>query len=234
MKRNIETRMMPFEVREGEESDGKLRGRAVVYDSETVIGGVFREVIKPGAMTKTLQEQKNIKLLWNHDTNFPMGSTRYGTLAFTDSVRGLDMEADPPKEAPYSGFAENIRRGDVDSMSFGFEVLKENIVRGEDGEMDLREIQEIRLWEVSAVTFPAYTDTEIQARAAEVASRWDSNNNDSPVLGESSTDAGGDTRTTQEAGTSVPTSVEPDGAPDYILNRCELFAAEEELNYVTD
>ena len=230
MKGLIEKRQVPFEVRS--EGDGKLRGRAVVFNSETVIGGTFREIIRPGALTKTLTDGRDIKMLWQHKTEFPMGSTRAGTLIFDLAQEGLDLENDPPKQAPYSGFVENIQRGDVDSMSFGFEVIQEVVTRGRDGEMDLREITEIKLYEVSPVTFPAYSDTEIALRAAEVVSTWvkAEDRNDASVGDDPINDVSGDdTRTTHEAATNACTSSEPDGtAPDYILNRCELLAAEQE------
>jgi HK97 family phage prohead protease len=170
MKGLIEKRSVPFEVRASDDGKRKLRGLAVVFNSEAVIGGYFREVIRPGAFTKTLAE-RDIKMLWNHDTNFPLGSTRAGTLALHESSRGLEVDNDPPSLGMNAGFLESVERGDVSQMSFGFEVVKENVVR-EEGDMDLREIIEVKLWEVSPVTFPAYTDTEIGLRAAEVRAGW--------------------------------------------------------------
>lgn len=171
MKGLIERRAVPFESRADGEGKRKLRGLAVVFNSETVIGGWFREVIRPGAFTKTLAE-RDIKMLWNHNTNFPMGSTRAGTLALHESARGLEVDNDPPSLGMNAGFLEAIDRGDVSQMSFGFEVVKENVTRGKNGEMELREILEVKLFEVSPVTFPAYTDTEIGLRAAEVRDGW--------------------------------------------------------------
>lgn len=215
----IEKRMVDFEVRADNETPARLVGRAAVFDSETVIGGVFREVIRPGAFTKTLQE-RDIKMLWNHNTHYPMGSTKAGTLRLNETHQALEIDGDPPKEAPYSGFMENIRRGDVSQMSFGFEVVKENVVRKE-GEMDLREVLEVKLYEVSPVTFPAYTDTEIQARAAEVAARWQDSDTETA-------DAG---RTTHEPGASVPHSAEPDGGDGRLLRlkRSKLKLKERKL-----
>lgn len=230
MKTGIkEIREAPFQVRA--EPDGKLRGKAVVFNSETIIGGVFREVIRPGAFTKSLQE-RNIRLLWQHDTKLPMGSTKHGTLVLRQTDEALEVENDPPKKAPYDGYVENIQRGDVDSMSFGFEVVQQKVTRGEEGEMDLREIIEAKLFEVSPVTFPAYGDTEIAQRAAEIRSTWaDPENNDASLTGEGqNTDEDGATRTTSEAGTSAPTEAKPDGVPDYILDRCELNAALMEIS----
>lgn len=237
MKGLIEKRAVPFEVRAGEDGKPKLRGLAVVFNSETVIGGYFREVIRPGAFTKTLTE-RDIKMLWNHDTNFPLGSTRAGTLALHESARGLEVDNDPPSLGMNAGFLESIERGDVSQMSFGFEVIKENVTR-EEGGMDLREILEVKLWEVSPVTFPAYTDTEIGARAAEVRDGWVKDGIFPETLVRTGAEANSDT--TPEPDPSADHSVEPgdearfNGVPDWVLNRCELdMAAEEILNYATE
>lgn len=222
----IEKRMAAFEIREDAAATGRLVGRAAVFDRETEIAGLFREVIRPGAFTKTLQE-RDVKMLWQHDSTYPMGSTKRGTLTLTQTPQALEVDNDPPTEPPYSGFRQNIERGDVSQMSFGFEVVKEKRTE-EEGKLPLREILEVKLYEVSPVTFPAYSDTEIEARARQVVAAWATREDASTV--EASTDEAAAMRTTQEPGTSVSHSVEPDGlTPDYVLNRCELVAAEEEL-----
>lgn len=231
MKGLIERRTVPFEIRAVEDGKPKLRGLAAVFNIEAVIGGYFREVIRPGAFAKTLTE-RDVKMLWNHDWNFPMGSTKAGTLALHESARGLEVDNDPPSQGMNAGFLESIERGDVSQMSFGFEVLKENVIRTE-GEMELREVLEVKLWEVSPVTFPAYTDTEIGMRAQEVRDGWIKNGLLPGALERAGLDADGDT--TPEPDPSAVHSVEPGGAadlkpvPDWVLNRCALDAAAEEL-----
>jgi len=169
VKRAPEYRTVNFECRaEGERK--KLRGLAVVFNSETTIGDYFREVIRPGALTKTISE-RDVKMLWNHNSNFPMGSTKAQTLSLYESARGLEVENDPPSLGAYAGFIESIERGDVSQMSFGFDVIRESVTQ-EEGKLPLREILEVRLYEVSPVTFPAYTDTEIGLRAQEVREGW--------------------------------------------------------------
>lgn len=170
MKGLIERRAVPFEARADGDGKRRLRGRAAVFNSETVIGGEFREVVRPGAFAKTITE-RDVKMLWNHDSNFPMGSLRAGTLLLDEDYEALNVDNDPPTQGMYAGFLEAIERGDVSQMSFQFEVIKENIIRAE-GQMLLREILEVKLWEVSPVTFPAYQDTDIGLRAAEVRAGW--------------------------------------------------------------
>lgn len=216
MKGLIEKRAVPFEVRAGEDGKQRLRGLAVVFNSETVIGGQFREVIRPGAFTKTLTE-RDIKMLWDHNSNFVLGSTRSGTLTLQESFRGLEVDDDPPVLGMNAGFLESIQRGDVSQMSFMFEVIKENVIRAE-GQMLLREILEVKLWEVSPVTFPAYSDTEIGLRASEVRAGWVTDG----ILPESlvrSGDEGAEGDTTPEPVPDADHSVEPGGAADTKTNK---------------
>ena len=122
-----------------------------------------------------------------------------------------------PEPRAERGFIESIQRGDVSQMSFGFEVIKENVVCAE-GQMDLREVLEVKLWEVSPVAFPAYTDTEIGARAAEVG-RLDTDGILPDAHVRTGLDADGDT--TLEPDPDGHHSVEPggeaefDGVPDW-------------------
>jgi ubiquinone biosynthesis protein len=111
----------------------------------------------------------------------------------------LAFDREPFASGEASEQVENIQRGDVSQMSFGFRVVQENRVV-ETGELDLREITELQLIEISPVTFPAYQDTEIQARAADVVARW------------MSEECVGESRTTPEPEASALHSVEPDGA----------------------
>lgn len=223
-----ETRLVDLEIRADSAKPGKLVGRAAVFNSETVIGGMFREVIRPGAFKKTLQE-RDIKMLWNHDPSFPMGSTKRGTLMLRESDEGLEVENDPPTEAPYSGFRQNIERGDVSQMSFGFEVIKEQRSEPtEENPLPLREVMEVRLFEVSPVTFPAYTDTQIEARAAELVASWASESN-APDVGVNLDEVQAEKRTTPEPVASVDHSVAGRLNTAQVLRCSELLAAEEEL-----
>ena len=210
MKGILEKRAVPFEVRAGENGKPRLRGLAVVFNSEAVIGGQFREVIRPGAFTKTLTE-RDVKMLWNHESSFPLGSTRAGTLTLQESMQGLEVDNDPPTLGMNAGFLESIERGDVSQMSFMFEVIKENVVRAE-GQMLLREVLEVKLWEVSPVTFPAYSDTEIGLRAAEVRAGWEQQGILPESLVRSGLEAEGDT--TPEPVPDADHSVEPGGAAE--------------------
>lgn len=173
MKR-IERRELAIEVRGKGGDDGGLPSEIVampiVFDQETVIGGQFREVIRPGALSKTLSEGDHVAL-WNHDTGKPLGRVSAKTLELAEEKQGVRATVRPSADTTYGKDAlVSVGRGDVKGGSFGFQVIKEHVVRGSDGDLDLREILELRLFEVSLVTFPAYETTTAEARA--IAAEW--------------------------------------------------------------
>lgn len=169
MKRKPEKRAFgtAFEVRqgEGEGEPTRIEGVAAVYDQEVEIFPGFREVVRPGAFTKTLQEG-DARALWQHDVAMPLGRESAETLRLTDSPEGLRYSIDPPDTSYARDALEVIGRGDVRESSFGFAVVRDRFHEDESG-LAVREILEVELFEVSPVTFPAYPTTEVQLRAAE-------------------------------------------------------------------
>jgi len=117
----------------------------------------FTEKIAPGAFRRSLRSRNDIKILWNHDTGSVLGSTRAGTLTLTEDNYGLRVRATLPNTQLGRDTAELVRRGDIDSMSFGFSVPS----GGDDWNADgtERTLRSVRLHEVSIVAFPAYTST---------------------------------------------------------------------------
>lgn len=153
----IETRVnhTQFEIRE---EDGGMRfsGYGAVFNSESE-PLPFREVIAPGAFRKSLRARNDIKFLWNHDTGEILGSTRAGTMSLTEDDYGLKVEGVLPNTSRGRDVAELLRRGDVDSMSFGFSVPQGGDAWSTDGNQ--RTLNSVRLHEVSLVAFPAYSAT---------------------------------------------------------------------------
>jgi uncharacterized protein len=123
-------------------------------------GGWFREKIAPGAFSKSIK-QDDVRALINHDKNRIIGRTTAGTLKLSEDAKGLLSEIDPPDTQYARDLMVSISRGDISQMSFGFEILKEERVKGENGEPDLFIIREAKLWDVSPVTFPFYTQTDV-------------------------------------------------------------------------
>ncbi len=170
----IEHRAFPVtELRVADESGSPvIRGHAAVFNQlsepiETWFGFSFREKVAPGAFRKTIQEA-DIRALWNHDPNYVLGRNRAGTLRLAEDNRGLVVEIDPPATQWARDFLESIRRGDVTQMSFGFRVVRdhwESLRDHQTGESeDIRTLLEVRLFDVSPVTFPAYPQTDISVR----------------------------------------------------------------------
>lgn len=166
-----ERRNYSFEVR-AEQDDQRgsiITGRPVVYSRETDIGGMFSEVIEPGALNGT--DLSDVRFLVNHDlSKIPLARSRNNnensTMQLSVDAEGLsirvtlDTENNSDARALYSA----VQRGDISGMSFMFFIEDE---RWEDEQSDYpkRHIDKIAsIVEVSAVTFPAYTDTEINAR----------------------------------------------------------------------
>ncbi len=164
-----EYRFQPCEVRLADGTERKrLVGTPILYDVETVIMGLFREVIRPGASKKTIQE-RDILATWQHDTAKPLGRKSRGTLKLQENAAGVDVVIDPlaPPETSWGRDAVNsVERGDVEGMSFAFEVPDKKYTwhDGTGGMLPLREIHEIKIWEVSPVTFPQYEQTSIAVR----------------------------------------------------------------------
>lgn len=159
----MERRYFAFELRaEGDAAAPKLTGYAAVFDTlSVVLYQMFREKIARGAFASTLGD--DIRALWNHDTNVPLGRTKAGTLRLAEDAHGLRVEIDPPDTQAGRDAVESIRRGDVDQMSFGFDVLGDEWDQGEDGQL-IRTLTKIKLYEVSPVVFPAYPQTTVSAR----------------------------------------------------------------------
>lgn len=151
-----------FQIR----ADGEgmtFEGYAAVFDSDSQplpFWGVER--IAPGAFTKSLSESRNIRMFLNHNADALLASTRNGTLRLAEDKVGLRVEADLPDTTLGRDLSVLLKRGDVDSMSFGFSPVKSQ--QREDG-VEGHIHTEVRLWEVSPVTsWPAYESTSAFVR----------------------------------------------------------------------
>ncbi|MFD9306130.1 HK97 family phage prohead protease [Streptomyces sp. NPDC060048] len=175
-------------IRASDEEGGgdRFNGYASVFNSRTAIGNPLRwgfyEEVADGAFTKTLTEG-DARMLIDHDTYYVVSRASAGSLALAQDVRGLAVDSALDMGLSYvSDLKANVRNGNITGMSFGFQVVKDDwelvdveTTDGDTVQAELRILREVRLFEVSAVTFPAYTDTEASLRnvAAALAHRGD-------------------------------------------------------------
>lgn len=148
------------------EDAGKLVGHAAVFDVETNIADMFGEIVRSGAFSRAIEERQDVRALFNHDESLILGRTRNGTLTLAEDARGLAVEIDPPDTQAGRDVVELIRRGDVSQMSYAFVVTSEKWTERKGG-IPLREVMDVDLYDVSPVTYPAETSTEIGLRSAE-------------------------------------------------------------------
>ena len=164
------TRAYNFEIRaENNEKNGDhITGRPIVYNSKTDLG-YFDEIIEAGALDKA--NLKDVRFLVNHDTSMiPLARSRNNNENSTMQLEvdkdgmairvNLDTENNTEARNLYSA----IKRGDITGMSFMFTIDREEW-EGLESDHPTRHIKSIgQVFEVSAVTFPAYESTEISAR----------------------------------------------------------------------
>ena len=169
---DYETRSFACELRISNGSEApRIEGYAAVFDVLSEDLGGFRELIKPGAFTKTIRES-DVRALFNHDVNLILGRSKPGgnkpaTLTLEEDSHGLSIGIDPPDTQTGRDLIESIRRGDVDQMSFGFEKMKDRWLK--EARAQIRELLEVRLFDVSPVTFPAYLQTSVDVRSRRLA-----------------------------------------------------------------
>ena len=175
MDNNMEIRAFNFEVRaEQDENHGNtLTGRPIVYDSRTDLGW-YDEIIEAGALDEA--DLKDVRFLINHNTDMiPLARSRNNnensTMQMTVDEEGMNIRVDLDTEnnVEAKSLYSAVERGDLDGMSFMFTVDGD---KWDDIESEhpTRTITKLgKVFEVSAVTFPAYEQTSISARGLDGA-----------------------------------------------------------------
>jgi hypothetical protein len=139
-------------------------GYAALFNSLSEDLGGFREIILPGAFTKSI-EDGDIRCLVDHDSSKILGRKKSGTLRLKQDERGLWYEADLPDTSYANDLVVSLTRKDVDGSSFGFRAVTERWEM-RDG-MPVRILSDLHCFDVSPVTYPAYLDTSSALRSLE-------------------------------------------------------------------
>ncbi len=155
--------------------DRRFGGHAALFNSRTAIGNPktmgFYESVAPGAFTKTLGEA-DARFLIDHSSYHVVSRASAGTLNLAQNTRGLHTDSALDQRLSYvNDLIANLDNGNIRGMSFGFQVIKddwaeeeERSASGDAHKVEVRTIREVKLIEVSAVTFPAYEETDAGLR----------------------------------------------------------------------
>ena len=145
-----------------------IEGYFAVFDSPYVLWDGATEIVKPGAFAGCLSG--DIRALIDHDTRLVLGRNKAGTLTLREDARGLYGTIKINRDdADAMSLYARVQRGDVDQCSFGFDIEEETFVDLGGGQCRW-EINKVNpLYEVSVVTYPAYEETAVKARHADLA-----------------------------------------------------------------
>lgn len=161
MSADLERRFLG-ECRVDAVDERRIRGTAIVFNSLSVNLGGFREIIKPEAVDRTINEGLDVRALADHDSSKVLGRTRAGTLQLRKEKKGLSVIIEPDPEISYAkDLMRAVARGDISGMSFGFRVLEDDWREDPETGMPIRDVLDMRISEVSVVAFPAYEATDV-------------------------------------------------------------------------
>lgn len=165
--RKRETRYVPareLRVKRNEAGQAVIEGYAAVFNSLSQDLGGFKEQIDPEAFTECLAGAPDVRALFNHDENNVLGRTKSGTLDLSVDDTGLFWTCTLPDTQVARDLAVSLERGDIDQCSFGFYCLDDTWDLADDDTI-VRTVLKAELFDVSAVTYPAYLDTTVGLRS---------------------------------------------------------------------
>lgn len=159
-----------------------IEGYGAVFYSASDPGTEYRlwdnyyERIMPGCFDRAIRED-DVRSMFNHDANQLLGRRQFNdgdTLRLSVDAIGLRYEIDiDPDDPTHQNLIPKLRSGKVSGASFMFEVTRRSWLEEERGEgdnkrtVDVVQIEEVRLWEVGPVVFPAYESATSEARSLE-------------------------------------------------------------------
>lgn len=145
--------ILPLELKVDDDEEGVINGIASVADLKDLHG----EVIDPGAFTKHLSKQNKVQFLADHDTRNRIGIAEMEEQGLKLKMKGMLNMAKQLAVDTLSDVKFSIKHKLPLGLSIGFETLKDEVMDG------VRHLKEIKLWEVSVVTFPANPKARVQS-----------------------------------------------------------------------
>lgn len=159
--RQLRSAASNFTVRDDGENNLYIEGYFAVFNSNYNLWEGASESVAPGAFKNTLDG--DIRALIDHETRLVLGRTTAGTLELREDDKGLWGRIKiNPNDSDAMNLYERVKRGDVNQCSFGFDIISEET--DFNGDNIHWTIKEVRLYEVSVCTFPAYQETSVDAR----------------------------------------------------------------------
>jgi len=127
----------------------------------------FREIFRPGAFAKSLDEKADIFIFWSHDRAKPLGRTTNGTATVWDGTDGVRYKNKLGDTTWADDAYSSVQRRDVTHSSFSFRAIKDIWSKQNVGGdlQEVREVVEAEIYEFSPVTMPAYDQTFVNARS---------------------------------------------------------------------
>jgi hypothetical protein len=144
-----------FEVLKTAGNMTQIKGYAARFNSLSSDLGGFRERIQPGAFSNTLRDNQDVFLLYAHDMSNVLARTTAGTLSLREDNNGLAFDATLPDTTLGRDVGVNLDNGNLDEMSFGFNVDQDDWDQTDDGDV-IRSLNSVSLFEVSIVPRGAY------------------------------------------------------------------------------
>lgn len=167
---DVERRTADYEIR-AEETTGDdekpvkhLIGYAAMFGKRTTIFPGMDEIVAPGAFSASLKKGDDVRALFNHSPDMVLGRSKAGTLTLEEDDKGLRYDITLPDTQIAEDLYTLVNRGDVSGSSFAFRCTKDEWDKS-DPKCALRTLKEVKLFDVSPVTYPAYPQTKVSARA---------------------------------------------------------------------
>jgi HK97 family phage prohead protease len=139
----------------------RMVGYAAVFNQRTELWPGFYETVAPGAFANAIQND-DVRALLNHDPNYVLGRKSAGTLTLSEDSHGLRYEIMLPDTTYAKDLQVSVKLKNITQSSFGFNIIDEDVKHDKDSVT--RTIKDVKLFDVSPVTYPAYQGTEVHVR----------------------------------------------------------------------